>query len=210
MQIGWSLGVRLGIIRNWLFNSEENYVLRRIYTENLLKMYIKSNRKNTKTYKNKIIREITYLSVFSVIFASRAVVFAFPWQQLSFSLFPSRSVSSNKMEEEEQEPVHLEEASEGPGREYEIFLKNEELLDKLKLLNYEEGFLSHGFRPIQRFISPFLLHNSPKFSHYFVRSTNAGEQFYLFTSLAAWLIQKGGNSNFQMPQEVKKFITRER
>ncbi|CAI4226666.1 unnamed protein product [Auanema sp. JU1783] len=78
-------------------------------------------------------------------------------------------------------------STDGPGKAFEIFKKNEELLDKLKLLNYENGFLSANFRPIQR--------------HYFTSSTNVGEQFYLFTSLAGWLIRKAGNESFEMPQE---------
>jgi hypothetical protein len=36
--------------------------------------------------------------------------------------------------------------------------------------------------------------------HYFVIQTNPGEQFYLFTSLAAWLIRKSGRQ-FDPPQE---------
>ncbi len=36
--------------------------------------------------------------------------------------------------------------------------------------------------------------------HYFVVQTNPGEQFYLFTSLSAWLIRKSG-AQFEQPQE---------
>ena len=36
--------------------------------------------------------------------------------------------------------------------------------------------------------------------HYFVLQTNPGEQFYLFTSLAAWLIRKTDRL-FEPPQE---------
>ena len=38
------------------------------------------------------------------------------------------------------------------------------------------------------------------FRHYFIQSKNPGEQFYLFTSLAAWLIRQTGRS-FDPPQE---------
>ena len=38
------------------------------------------------------------------------------------------------------------------------------------------------------------------FRHYFAIQTNPGEQFYLFTSLAAWLIRKTGKP-FEQPQE---------
>ena len=40
----------------------------------------------------------------------------------------------------------------------------------------------------------------PLTRHYFVLQTNPGEQFFLFTSLAAWLIRKTGRS-FEPPQE---------
>lgn len=40
----------------------------------------------------------------------------------------------------------------------------------------------------------------PLSRHYFVLQTNPGEQFYMFTSLAAWLIQKCGTP-FDQPQE---------
>ena len=36
--------------------------------------------------------------------------------------------------------------------------------------------------------------------HYFVLQTNPGEQFFLFTSLSAWLIRKTGRL-FEPPQE---------
>jgi len=36
--------------------------------------------------------------------------------------------------------------------------------------------------------------------HYFALQTNPGEQFYLFTSLCAWLVRKAGGS-FDQPQE---------
>jgi len=38
------------------------------------------------------------------------------------------------------------------------------------------------------------------FRHYFALQTNPGEQFYLFTSLAAWLIRKTGRP-LEQPQE---------
>lgn len=106
------------------------------------------------------------------------------------------------MEEEDRE-VQLDDTAEGPGKEYELYLKNEELLDKLKLLNYEDGFLAQGFRPIQRYPPIYSRITKYFFRHYFVKQTNVGEQFYQFTSLAAWLIQKAGNEGFQMPQEVE-------
>lgn len=96
--------------------------------------------------------------------------------------------------EDDQSSIHQSEstqeaAEDGPGKEYEIYTKNEELVDKLKLLNYEDGFLKLGvaYKPILK--------------HYFVKSRNVGEQFFLFTSLAAWLIKKSGESSYSMPQE---------
>uniref|UniRef100_A0A0N4ZBA0 Intraflagellar transport protein 57 homolog n=1 Tax=Parastrongyloides trichosuri TaxID=131310 RepID=A0A0N4ZBA0_PARTI len=73
--------------------------------------------------------------------------------------------------------------------DYNIYELSEELLDKLKFLEYENEFVksNSGFKRIHKY--------------YFIKSTNTGEQFYLFTNLAAWLIQKCGENNFEMPQE---------
>ncbi|KHN73240.1 Intraflagellar transport protein che-13 [Toxocara canis] len=95
------------------------------------------------------------------------------------------------MEEDEKE-AHEEGSTvpaQGPGLQYSLFLQNEDLIDKLKLLNYEEEYVSSSssHRPISR--------------HYFVDSTNVGEQFVLFTTLCGWLIQKAINPDFAMPQE---------
>ena len=75
----------------------------------------------------------------------------------------------------------------GPGQIYKPFVVMEDLLDKLKLLNYELEFVSElKMRPLNR--------------HYFVIQTNSGEQFFVFTSLSAWLIRKTGTA-FVQPQE---------
>ncbi|XP_066282808.1 intraflagellar transport protein 57 homolog [Branchiostoma lanceolatum] len=81
-----------------------------------------------------------------------------------------------------------EEGSEkGPGQAYQVFVVMEDLVDKLKLLQYEDGFIKGwGFKPLPR--------------HYFAIPTNPGEQFYAFTSLCAWLITKCGKP-FDQPQE---------
>ncbi|TKR94561.1 hypothetical protein L596_008828 [Steinernema carpocapsae] len=78
--------------------------------------------------------------------------------------------------------------SQNPGAQYNLYIQNEEIVDKLKLLNYEADFvrISPSYKSIER--------------HYFVRSTNTGEQFHLFTSVAAWLISKTG-VRFDYPQE---------
>jgi len=38
--------------------------------------------------------------------------------------------------------------------------------------------------------------------HYFALPTNPGEQFFAFTSIAAWLLQMCGQ-HFEQPQEVE-------
>ncbi|KAL6447291.1 hypothetical protein ACFW04_001503 [Cataglyphis niger] len=74
-----------------------------------------------------------------------------------------------------------------PSASYVINTRMEDLLEKLKLLNYDAEFVQElRMKPINR--------------HYFVIPTNPGEQFYTFTCLAAWLIRKAGK-NFEMPQE---------
>ncbi|XP_019381323.1 PREDICTED: intraflagellar transport protein 57 homolog [Gavialis gangeticus] len=75
----------------------------------------------------------------------------------------------------------------GPGAAYHMFVTMEDLLEKLKLLDYEEEALRrHNMRPLSR--------------HYFALPTNPGEQFYMFCVLAAWLITKAGHP-FEQPQE---------
>ncbi|XP_021344325.1 intraflagellar transport protein 57 homolog [Mizuhopecten yessoensis] len=76
----------------------------------------------------------------------------------------------------------------GPGLVYMPFVVMEEFLDKLRLLNYEKEFSRVlNMKPISR--------------HYFAIPTNPGEQFFMFTSLSAWLLRKAGKS-FEQPQEV--------
>lgn len=70
---------------------------------------------------------------------------------------------------------------------YIVYIRMEDLLEKLKLLNYEIEFVQElKMKPINR--------------HYFAIPTNPGQQFYMFTSLASWLIRKAGK-NFESPQE---------
>ncbi|GAA6085697.1 intraflagellar transport protein 57 homolog [Tachysurus ichikawai] len=78
-----------------------------------------------------------------------------------------------------------------PGLQHQMFLIMEDLLDKLKLLDYEEHVLvKHNMKPLSR--------------HYFVSSSytpsNPGEQFYMFSVIAAWLITLCGRS-FETPHE---------
>ncbi|XP_047223445.1 intraflagellar transport protein 57 homolog isoform X1 [Girardinichthys multiradiatus] len=84
-----------------------------------------------------------------------------------------------------------EEEDHGPGAAHRGFVVMENLLEKLKLLNYEEEVLvKHNMKSLAR--------------HYFVSSpylaSNPGEQFYMFTIIAAWLINTAGRP-FVEPQE---------
>ncbi|XP_074544342.1 intraflagellar transport protein 57 homolog isoform X2 [Halichoeres trimaculatus] len=79
----------------------------------------------------------------------------------------------------------------GPGAAYQAFILMESLLQKLKMLNYEDEVLNkHNMKNLSR--------------HYFVSSpyleSNSGEQFYMFTIIAAWLINTAGRP-FTEPQE---------
>ncbi|XP_061525511.1 intraflagellar transport protein 57 homolog [Phycodurus eques] len=70
-----------------------------------------------------------------------------------------------------------------PGAAYQAFVAMEQLLDKLHILNYQDEVLAkHNMRNLSR--------------HYFVSSpyleSNPGEQFYMFTIIAAWLINAAG------------------
>ncbi|XP_018572596.1 intraflagellar transport protein 57 homolog [Anoplophora glabripennis] len=70
---------------------------------------------------------------------------------------------------------------------FTAFACMDDLLDKLKLLKYESEFLSG-------------LKMKPIHKYYFVVTKNPGEQFYMFSLLAAWLVRKSGK-NFEQPQE---------
>lgn len=84
-----------------------------------------------------------------------------------------------------------DEEDRGPGAAYRGIVVMESLLEKLNVLNYEEEVLSkHNMKNLSR--------------HYFVSSpylaSNPGEQFYMFTIIAAWLINVAGRP-FTEPQE---------
>ncbi|RXN34783.1 intraflagellar transport 57-like protein [Labeo rohita] len=84
-----------------------------------------------------------------------------------------------------------EEEERGPGSVYQMFVLMEDLLDKLKVLDYEQHVLDkHNIKPLSR--------------HYFVSSphvvSNPGEQFFMFSVIAAWLISLCGRP-FDTPQE---------
>jgi estrogen-related receptor beta like 1 len=67
-------------------------------------------------------------------------------------------------------------------------IKMEEIMDKLKLLDYEIGFCKKlKFRPFPR--------------HYFALATNSGEQFYYFSNVSVYLLNLCG-CNLPQPQEV--------
>lgn len=82
---------------------------------------------------------------------------------------------------------HNEIVNVGPGQLFSYFLACEELMDKVKLLNYDKEFVKD-------------LKQKALSRHYFAIQTNPGEQFYLFASLAAWLVRKCGKP-FEQPQE---------
>uniref|UniRef100_A0A914QYM0 Intraflagellar transport protein 57 homolog n=1 Tax=Panagrolaimus davidi TaxID=227884 RepID=A0A914QYM0_9BILA len=79
--------------------------------------------------------------------------------------------------------------NDSPAREFDQYNLNETVFERLELLNYEEEFVKEmdSFKTIPR--------------TYFVKSTNPGEQFFLFTNLAIWLMKKGGEAGLQYPQE---------
>ena len=65
--------------------------------------------------------------------------------------------------------------------------QSDDLIEKLKLLNYENLLLKQmKMKPLNKF--------------YFNKVKNSGEQFFLFTSICAWLIRETGKS-FEQPQE---------
>jgi len=132
-------------------------------------------------------------------------------------------MNSTPLSEDVVTPASAEDGSEthissetGPGQVYAIFLSMESLLDKLKLLNYDKDFvMALKMKPLNRYMKHACQSNGVIswlteslcffvfffcLRHYFAIQTNPGEQFYLFTSLAAWLIRKSGES-FDQPQE---------
>jgi intraflagellar transport protein 57 len=65
--------------------------------------------------------------------------------------------------------------------------QSDDLIEKLKLLNYENLLLKQmKMKPLSKF--------------YFSKVKNSGEQFFLFTSICAWLIRETGKT-FEQPQE---------
>ncbi|CAD1476996.1 unnamed protein product, partial [Heterotrigona itama] len=84
-------------------------------------------------------------------------------------------------------PKIIIEDGSSPSTSYVMYVRMEDLLEKLKLLNYDTQFLPEfKIKAINR--------------NYFITQTNPGEQFYTFTLLAAWLIRKAGGK-FEAPQE---------
>ncbi|KAI6182035.1 Intraflagellar transport protein che-13 [Aphelenchoides bicaudatus] len=80
--------------------------------------------------------------------------------------------------------------SAGPGSAYELFEMSEELVEKLKFLEYEKELFGKvdGVKIVPR--------------HYFVNSTNAGEQFFMFTTLCTWLMRKAQWKDVNLPSEL--------
>lgn len=67
-----------------------------------------------------------------------------------------------------------------PGSAYEIFVDNEQLIENLKLLDFETKFVAKGLRPISRVT--FAIQNKE----------NQGEQFTQFTRLVQFLLKQNG------------------
>merc|ERR1712106_938125 len=67
-----------------------------------------------------------------------------------------------------------------PGAQYEIFVDNEQLMERLKLLDFETKFVAKGLRPISRVT--FAIQNKE----------NQGEQFTQFTRLVQFLLKQNG------------------
>ena len=67
-----------------------------------------------------------------------------------------------------------------PGAQFEIFIENEQLMERLKLLDFETKFGAKGLRPISRVT--FALQNKE----------NQGEQFTQFTRLVQFLLKQNG------------------
>ncbi|XP_030383865.1 intraflagellar transport protein 57 homolog [Scaptodrosophila lebanonensis] len=68
-----------------------------------------------------------------------------------------------------------------------LSFQSDDLLEKLKLLNYEKHLLREfKLKPLSRF--------------YFVKSVNPGEQFFMFTLICWWLCKKLGK-DMERPQE---------
>lgn len=66
-------------------------------------------------------------------------------------------------------------------------LYDHDLMEKLKLLNYENLLLKQmKMKPLNKF--------------YFIKARNSGEQFFMFVSICAWLIRETGKT-FDQPQE---------
>jgi len=92
----------------------------------------------------------------------------------------------------ESEEADLRAAADSPGWGFMAMVTNEHLLDKLKILNYESDLAplmkSSGFRGLPR--------------HYFAAASHPGQQFFMFVSVAAWLIRQTGRK-MNMPEEYE-------
>ncbi len=99
--------------------------------------------------------------------------------------------------------------SDNPLLAHLVIIKMEEIMDKLKLLDYEAGFCKKlKFKPFPRqVLTPYTPSSQDQllfyhiYRHYFALPTNSGEQFHAFTNLAVWLINLNGKK-LEQPQEV--------
>lgn len=105
--------------------------------------------------------------------------FVFPnsWLTLNTSLFRNTTNKNCKMQQDDEQEK---------SQQLQNF-QSDDLLEKLKLLNYEKHLLKEfKLKPLSRF--------------YFVKATNPGEQFYMFTLICWWLCKKLGK-DMERPQE---------
>ena len=64
--------------------------------------------------------------------------------------------------------------------------QTDELMEKFKTLSYEKNLLKEmKMKPLDRY--------------YFSKSSNSGEQFFIFTSICAWWLNR--KTDFEQPQE---------
>ena len=89
----------------------------------------------------------------------------------------------------------------GPGANFEVFIENEKLMERLKLLGYETKFVQKGLRPISKIT--FSIQNKENqgsyfryyllsISYYTLSIYSIGEQFTQFTKLSQFLLSQNG------------------
>ncbi|KAI6234505.1 Intraflagellar transport protein che-13 [Aphelenchoides fujianensis] len=88
----------------------------------------------------------------------------------------------------------------GPGAAFEVHALSEQLVEKLKLLDYEKELV--GKMDGMKIVPRQVLTPRSSNSHYFASATNAGEQFFVFTTLCTWLMRKAQWKDVNLPSEM--------